>query len=97
MARPLASATRPTKRICPSVICAIRLIVSRHCLGKRNGKTPSISSIKPSATANKPFTSNPHYFFGLVVAPGPVLLKYLKNSEFGSMTIKSFRFLKLAR
>lgn len=58
---------------------------------------PSISSIKPSAATNKLFTTSPRHFFGLAGVPGPVLLKYLKNSEFGSMTIMSFRFLKLAR
>jgi hypothetical protein len=73
------------------------LKVSRHCLGNRNEMMPANSSISPGATVNQPFITRTHHFLGLAVGPAPTPLKYLKNSEFGSITIMSLRLLKLAR
>jgi hypothetical protein len=98
VASPHNNAISPKKRICPSDMRVMRLNVSRHCFGKKNGMMPSKSSINPSAMVHELFTANPCHFFGLVAAaPGPVLLKYLKNSEFGSTTNTSLRVLKLPR
>jgi hypothetical protein len=83
--------------ICPSDKRAMRLKVSRHYLGNRNGLMPLNRSISPGATVNQSFITRPHHFLGLAVGPAPTPLKYLKNSEFGSSTIMSLRLLKLAR
>jgi hypothetical protein len=55
---PHNTAINPKKRICPSENWVIRAKVSRHCLGNRNGTTPSSKSISPIATINELPTTN---------------------------------------
>ncbi len=69
----------------------MRLKVSRHRRGARNGSTPSMTSIKASAVKNHLPTRQA----GLHYLPGLLFFRYLKNSEFGSSTSTSLLLLKL--
>ena len=63
---------------------------SRHCLERKRDN--ALKQQHQSNAASR-LLHGLHDFF----IPEPALLKYLKKSEFGSTTIISLRFLKLAR
>ncbi len=82
---------RPAKRICPSFISVSDLKVSRHSLGARNGRMPSITSMSAKPANSTSVTARQPYF------PRPGFFRYLKNSELGSSTITSLLLRSAAR
>jgi len=88
------------KRNWPSSISISLRKVSRQAPGARNGSSPSTTSISATAVSRLSVTE----YTAPAAAPRrhlpagrPPERMYLKNSEFGSSTSTSLRFLKLAR
>lgn len=66
----------------------MRLNVSRHAWGIKNGIRPSSTNIKPNAIKKVLFKQMPYFL-------APALRMYLKKSELWSNTITSDLLLKL--
>lgn len=92
--RPARILKSPKNRICPSRSVSSCVNIRRHPSGEANGKRPSITSTK--ASASQMVSLLKVYFLGVAAGDEPPRITLKNSLEAGSSTITSLLPLKLA-